>query len=244
MTEFIFLCAFLFLAGVFCGKFFRKLNPFLMLLGFVFVCVFSPLFLGKDKSLYTISFSFGFLYNWYNPFRFIFSLFENLQVNFQLFFAKRRYKNDRKNDFVNAEERVKNKEDKLRYQAEQLKREKQKLNEEWERIKKEWEDIRKKREDQDWKSEQKSSSNKKEQFGVKGRFFKEMAQFDLDDFSRNKAYEVLGVTRETSKKEILAKYKNLQKKYHPDRFHQCSKEQFEEAENISKLINWAKNEVL
>jgi len=214
--------------------------------------------------------------------------------------------------------------------------------EELERIKKEWEDIRKKREYQDWKSEQKSSSNRKDQSGVKGRFFKEtayeilkrmnfkcplcnneitliqdvvnktrnftsfedyifckkckywtnigedrnrkrvwpenpehewtsnqdmeslllfysnkkeqagtdglffkeMACFDLDDFSKNNAYVVLSVTPEMSKKEILTKYRALQKKYHPDRFHQCPKEQFEEAGSISKLINWAKNEVL
>lgn len=50
-------------------------------------------------------------------------------------------------------------------------------------------------------------------------------------------YELLGVTRTATKDEIKKKYREMAKKYHPDRFVNANKDEKTKAENMFKDIN-------
>ncbi|MGF6906255.1 J domain-containing protein [Fusobacterium sp. PH5-44] len=50
-------------------------------------------------------------------------------------------------------------------------------------------------------------------------------------------YELLGVAKNATKDEIKKKYREMAKKYHPDRFVNASKDEKEKAENMFKDIN-------
>lgn len=65
---------------------------------------------------------------------------------------------------------------------------------------------------------------------------------ELKKINDKNYYEVLGVAKTASQDEIKSAYKNLVRKYHPDR-HQANSEEQEKAEKIFKLVNEA-NEVL
>ena len=50
-------------------------------------------------------------------------------------------------------------------------------------------------------------------------------------------YELLGISKEATKDEIKKKYREMAKKYHPDRYVNSTKEEKEKAENMFKDIN-------
>jgi DnaJ-domain-containing protein 1 len=58
------------------------------------------------------------------------------------------------------------------------------------------------------------------------------------------AHEVLGVTSEASKREILEAYKRLMKQYHPDQVAAPGSDQWKEAQKIAIAINAAKEKLL
>jgi hypothetical protein len=241
MTHFIFFGGFLFLLGIFIGKFFKKLNPFLMIFGIILFVIFAPLVEGRI--LYSLCFGTGFLSTWFNPFRFVASILTNIQTSLGLIVSRIGYNMERKSAVSQAEERIRTQAEELRYEREELNREKQRLNEEWERIKKEWEDIRRERERQNWKSGDKKKKDEERKV-YKGRYFKEFASFDLDNHSRNDEYAILGVTRETSEKDILKMFRKLSMKYHPDKYQNENSEKLEEARQVFMLLDWARKKIL
>jgi len=138
--------------------------------------------------------------------------------------------------------------------------EKRKQDEEWKKIKKAWEELIREREQSEnagssqkdysknenynrakEKTEQKSRTESKQETG---RYFSEWAKFDIDDFTKNDAYDVLGVKKGTSKEEVKKVYRKLSMQFHPDRYHnEQNLEKLKEAGEIAKLINWAKEVV-
>jgi len=57
------------------------------------------------------------------------------------------------------------------------------------------------------------------------------------------AQDILGISQETSSKDIRKAYLSLMKKYHPDNHHTENSYVKMEMEEKSKLINWAYNEL-
>ena len=80
--------------------------------------------------------------------------------------------------------------------------------------------------------------------GKTGRFFKEFELFNLDDFSKNNPYEVLRVSSEATKKEMSVVYRKLISKFAHDKFHhENNLEKLAKANQIAKLINWARERI-
>jgi DnaJ-domain-containing protein 1 len=91
---------------------------------------------------------------------------------------------------------------------------------------------------QDFK--EKTQSKKEEQNKQKtGRYFKEWGRFDFENYDKNDPYEVLGISRGMSKKDVKLVYRKLSMKFHPDRHHNEPSDKMKEAEAIFKLIGWA-----
>ncbi len=65
-----------------------------------------------------------------------------------------------------------------------------------------------------------------------------METLDDDDLWRIDLFEILGITQETEKDDVRNAYKNLAKKFHPDRYPANSTEQ-EEAKERFSMINRA-----
>lgn len=65
-----------------------------------------------------------------------------------------------------------------------------------------------------------------------------METLDDDDLWRIDLFEILGIAQDTEKDEVRNAYKNLAKKFHPDRYPANSKEQ-EEAKERFSMINRA-----
>jgi DnaJ-domain-containing protein 1 len=131
--------------------------------------------------------------------------------------------------------------------------EKRQQKAEWEKIYKEWEKLIKEREEFERKSgrqthnEKKAEykeSSKKEEKQEQGRYFSEFASFDLQDFNKNDPYKVLGCKRRDSADTIKKAYRMLLAKFHPDKFQgEGNLDKLKEAEQIAKLVNWAKGEI-
>ena len=75
------------------------------------------------------------------------------------------------------------------------------------------------------------------------RYFKEFERFDLDNFKNNNSYEVLGVSKEATKQEILKAWKKLLMKYHPDKHANESLDMLQEAQKIVVLLNWCREKL-
>ena len=144
-------------------------------------------------------------------------------------------------------------------EKEWLKAERERQDKEWENIKKAWDELIRERENSEkgkgnyqqssshqnnQSYNQAKSKSEQSQKQSTGRYFKEFAEFDLKDFSKNDAYKVLGCKRGDDKTTLKSAWKKLQMKYHPDRVDKSwSLEQVEEGKSISQLINWAKDEL-
>lgn len=148
--------------------------------------------------------------------------------------------------------------------------EREEMDREWERIKNAWGDLIRERaefeqsqsggyqrEKKDYsknKSYQESKSrsdtaekrrkkeDQRQQKERTGRYFEEFASFNLDNFEKNNAYSVLGLSSGAGISDIKKAYRKLMIVYHPDKFrYEEDIEKLREAEKIAKLINWAKN---
>jgi len=149
------------------------------------------------------------------------------------------------------------KQEKQRFQAQEAE-----IKDEWENIKKAWEELIREREEyynnRDSNSNYSNSrssgyerarsytnrANQERNKKQSGKYFADFSRFDLDDFDRNNAYEVLGVSSGANKKEVLQAWRKLMLEFHPDRFMaEDNIEKIKEAEQIAKLINWAKGKI-
>lgn len=166
---------------------------------------------------------------------------------------------DVKNGNLTEKQRLNQEKEALEEERLNFEYEKSKQKEEWERIKQAWDDLMREKgksyEKEDRKEEKnynhkenksysKSSSNKSQSSNHK-RYFAEFAKFDLDNFEKNNPYEVLGVSKTSTKAEINKAYKKLIAKFHPDKFrHEGNVEKLEEAHKIAVLLNWGREECL
>lgn len=72
------------------------------------------------------------------------------------------------------------------------------------------------------------------------RHFKDFANFNIDDITKNNPYEVLNYNVGDDIQVVRKSYFKLLKKYHPDNFlDENNIEKLKEANSISILLNWA-----
>ena len=102
-----------------------------------------------------------------------------------------------------------------------------------------------------WNSLGKDKSKEKQKFEY--RFYREWEDFIRDDFSNynsnfntsrkieslDKYYMILGINKDTPNQDIKKKYKELVKKYHPDRHQEKSSDEIKNYENKLKEISEA-----
>lgn len=89
----------------------------------------------------------------------------------------------------------------------------------------------------------KSSSMKKEP--TKREPIKKKAPLQLPGIRLDgHPHEILGISAEASASEIQSAYRNLMKRYHPDRVGRQGSWQWHEAQKIAEAINHAKDEML
>ena len=182
--------------------------------------------------------AFGFIMNFLKQKKLSLNPVGGLVMSMQLAQARRRRKKQEQQFYQNQA-------------FQEMQEERQRMNEEWERIRKDWDDLIKEREEferqkrqyqqKDSSQQEQSKTDAKTRFKTKqSRYFKEFEKFDLDNFKNNDPYEVLGVSKEATKQEILKVWKKLLMKYHPDKHANESLEMLQEAKQIAILLNWAR----
>ena len=96
MTAIIFYTGFIGIYGFIIGKSFKRLNPFLMLLGMFFsIPVIAQVEQSNQQLLY-IPFAIGFFANFGNPLRKVTDFFAGIKMDIERFFANKRYKKEQK----------------------------------------------------------------------------------------------------------------------------------------------------
>ena len=144
ITAIIVLSAFSLGLGYICGKFFKGLNPFLIIIGGLVFGIPSAQFLIESNSVWlTAAFIIGYLYNYGNPFRKMYETFDELRIGWMYRRKAAKSGADNQADFSRQKEdfedeinrQKKAAEEDLRRQAEELYREKERFRREQEQAK-------------------------------------------------------------------------------------------------------------
>jgi flagellar biosynthesis GTPase FlhF len=80
MTEVLIVSFLMMFGGYIVGKLFVKLNPFLMIIGFIFIAITSPAFIEMDNDYYMACFVFGAILNFSRPVSYVRDLFGTLSL--------------------------------------------------------------------------------------------------------------------------------------------------------------------
>ena len=235
LTELIFTAAFLFGVGLFTGKFFKKLNPFLMPIGLVFGGVVLVVILQENSITYSVAFTLGFLTNFKNVAHLLRLPFDSLGIRAQLHRARAQARRE-------GEEIREDLHNQRRAYEDDLHREKDNIEEELHRKKADAEDyVRQKaeelrRERDELRRQQEEFEREKGRTGTSGPQGSQKSSTRKPD--NRSAEEVLGVQPGASKAEVTKAYKNLRSRYHPDKYAHMS-EQFrnEAAEEFKAIQN-------
>ncbi len=242
MTAIIFYSGFIGVYGFIIGKSFKRLNPFLMLLGMFFSIPVIAQVEQNNQPLLYIPFAIGFFANFGNPLRKVTDFFSEIKMNIDLSQANKRYKKEQK-----RREREQAKEQARREkQAKQNKRrstnhnnqsqqnthyseQQRQAQAEQERLRRQAEELRRQREQ--FQREQAQARNNQSS-----------SNDDLDPNNFNDACEILGCKPTDNLATFKKAYRYLRAMYHPDKMEQFGGRRKKQAEVEMKLINlaWAR----
>ncbi len=234
ITELIFISALYLAIGMIFGKCFKKLNPFIMLLGLIVFAPVIQLLTEFDSWFYTAAFAFGVLSNFGNPFRWVQESLDDLSMTLQLKRARQKAEENyqefdeelrhRTEDFQQQRNRA---EAQIRQAAENLKQREEALKRQQEQFYREQSQSR----------SQSSSNNSSGQSSSNSDHESTSSTFDPTKFAD--ACEILGVKPDSSFSECKKAYRRLMSVYHPDKINQLTGSRKAQAEEEAKQINVA-----
>lgn len=205
--------------GYLCGKCFKGLNPFLIVIGGLVFGIPSAQFLIESNSIWlTAAFIVGYLYNYGNPFRKMYEIVDEARIGWMYRRKSARSQADNWNDFSRQKENFEDEmnrqkkaaEEDLRRQAEELHREKERFRHEQE------------------KANNSKSSSKDDFFDV-----------NLNPKNFVDACKILGVDQNASKQEFKEAYRHLSNRFHPDKFGKFDSALKSKSAECFKMINAA-----
>ena len=226
ITAIIVLSAFSLGLGYICGKCFKGLNPFLIIIGGLVFGIPSAQFLIESNSIWlTAAFIIGYLYNYGNPFRKMYEIVDEARIGWMYRRKTARSEANNGADFSRQKEQFEDEinrqkkaaEEDLRRQAEELYREKERFR--WEQ------------EQAQAKAQEQAKNNKKEEF----------VDLNLNPKNFADACKILGVDQNASKQEFKKAYRHLSNVFHPDKLANLNGVLKDQAVESLKLINvaWA-----
>jgi len=230
---------FMIFGGYFIGKLFVRLNPFLMIIGFIFMAVIASALIELNNDYYTGCFIFGAILNFSRPVTFIRDLLSN--------FSLRR---SGANYVANIEAQKLQAEDELYSQKhqveEELRRQKHEAEQDIERqrrdaeeaIKRQAENLRREQDRyQRSKSESENNNQQSQSSSSKGN------QEHLNPLVFADACKILGLSQYKTLKEYKRAYLQLMKLYHSDKLAGLSDELRKQEEEKTKALNVAINTI-
>jgi len=246
MTEILIVSFLMIFGGYIVGKLFVRLNPFLMIIGFIFMAVTAPAFIKMDNDYYMACFVIGGLLNFNRPVTYIRSLLSDFFGTLSLRRAGASY-------VANIEEQKQQAEDELynqKHQVEEaLRRQKQEAEEDIQRqrreaeeaIRREAENLRRERERYQQSgnnSQSNHSQNKNQQSNYSASGNKQLNPLIFAD-----ACEIMGLSQGKTLKEYQRAYHKLVKLYHSDSLSGLSDELKKQEEEKAKTLNVAMNTI-
>ena len=248
MTAIIFYSGFIGVYGFIIGKSFKKLNPFLMLLGMFFTLPVIMQVEQNNQPLLYIPFGIGFFANFGNPFRRVLDFFAGIKMDIERYFANKRYKKEQKRREKERAKQQAKREKQAKQQAKQNKRnsanqnyqsqqnnfseQQRQAQAERERLKREAEELRRQRE-QFQREQAQSRQNQTSQNNHSSN------NDDLNPDNYADACEILGCDKNADFATLKKSYRYLRSMYHPDKVSQFSGRRKKQAEAEMKLINLA-----
>jgi len=252
MTTLIFVSFMLCCMGYLSGKCFKKLNPFLILIG-LFIAAYWWAIISKEeyKIVYCSAFVVGFIYAYRNPFLWFKDGLADMRMSFRLAKAKSASKTQFKNDYRHAEDSIRSQSENLYRQKTQaeddLKRQQQEVEAELRNQKRQAEDNiknqqqeaeaelqraaeRLRREQEAFRREQANAQNNKQEAP---------ADKGLNPKNFSDACQILGVHSGASLAEFKKAYRHLSNMFHPDKFAHFDGILKTQAAENSKMINAA-----
>ncbi len=247
MTEILFMSIFLGGCGYLLGKLFYKLNPFLMLIGFVILAGMTPAFIELNNNYYTICFVIGAILNFNRPLTYIRSLFNDLLNTLSLRRLSTNYaenidqqKQQAEQDLYTQKRQVEEELKRQKYEAEQdIERQRREAEEairrEAENLKREQERARKNNQSYSSENKGKQSQNSQQSSGSHSS----TNQRHLNPRIFADACEILGMGQGNTLKEYKRAYKELISQYHSDKLSGLSEELKKQEEEKAKMLNMA-----
>ncbi len=241
MTEILFVSFLMIFGGYVVGKLFVRLNPFLMLIGFIFIAVTAPAFIEMDNDYYTACFVFGGILNFTRPVTYLRGVVSDLFSTFSLRRVGAGY-------VANIEEQKQQAEDELYSQKQQveeeLRRQKYEAEQDIQRqrreaeeaIRREAENLRREREQYQQSRNHSQSSNQQSNSSSNANTY-------LNPLVFSDACEILGLSQGKTFKEYKRAYLQLMKLYHSDKLSGLSDELRKQEEEKAKTLNVAMNTI-
>jgi len=242
MTEILIVSFLMVFGGYIVGKLFIKLNPFLMIIGFIFIAVTAPAFIQMDNDYYMACFVFGAILNFSRPVSYVRELFGTLSLR-------------RTGDgyVANIEEQKQQAEAELysqKHQVEEdLRRQKQEAEQDIQRqrreaeeaIKREAENLRREREK--YQQSKNNSQSNHSQNTNKQSNSSTSSKKHLNPLVFTDACEIMGLSQGKTLKEYKRAYLQLMKLYHSDKLAGLSDELRRQEEEKAKTLNVAMNTI-
>lgn len=242
MTEILIVSFLMIFGGYIVGKLFVKLNPFLMIIGFIFIAVTAPAFIQMDNDYYMACFVFGAILNFSRPVSYARDLFGTLSLRR----AGAGY-------VANIEEQKQQAEAELysqKHQVEEdLRRQKQEAEQDIQRQRREAEEaIRQeadnlRRERERYQQSSNSSQNSQSQNNSQQSYYSTDDKKHLNPLVFADACEIMGLSQGKTLKEYKRAYLQLMKLYHSDKLAGLSDELRRQEEEKAKTLNVAMNTI-
>ena len=242
MTEILIVSFLMIFGGYIIGKLFVRMNPFLMIIGFIFIAITAPAFIEMDNDYYMACFVFGAILNFSRPVSYVRDLFGTLSLRR----AGAGY-------VANIEEQKQQAEAELysqKHQVEEdLRRQKQEAEQDIQRqrreaeeaIKREAENVRREREQYQQSSNRSQSGHS--QYNNQQSHSSTSDKKHLNPLVFADACEIMGLSQGKTLKEYKIAYHKLIKLYHSDGLSGLSDELKKQEEEKAKTLNVAMNTI-